>query len=60
MSNVAWCDLNNNIILRLHHIRQNPLYKCQKQAIFTPKQFQMEGTGFKDRYRKFFKGTQAI
>ena len=40
MSNAACCDLNNKIIIsRMHDYCPNPKCKCQKQNIFTPKQF---------------------
>ena len=37
----------------------NPKCKCQKQITFTPKQFQLEGAGFKNTMKKIFKGSQS-
>ena len=60
MSNSAWCDLNKNCpVLKLHDMCHNSECKCQKQIAFTPKQFQLEGNGFKNTMKKFFKGTQT-
>ena len=55
MPNIAWCDLNNNNILRLHDYCPNPKCKCQKQITVTPKQFQMEGSGFRNTMKKSIK-----
>ena len=60
MSNSAWCDLNKNCTdLKLHDMCHNPKYKCQKQITFSPKQFQVEGAGFKTKMKKIFKGSQT-
>ena len=49
MSNSAWCDLNKNCtVLKLHDMCHNPKCNCQKQITFTPRQFQLEGNGFKN------------
>ena len=37
----------------------NPNCNCQKQITFTPKQFRLEGHGFKNAMKKFFKGSQS-
>ena len=37
----------------------NPKCKCQKQITFTPKQFELEGSGFKNTMKKFFEGPQT-
>ena len=37
----------------------NPKCNCQKQITFTPKQFQLEGNGFKNTMKKIFKGSQT-
>ena len=59
MSNSAWCDLNKNFtVLKLQDMCHNPKCKCQKQIIFTPKRFQLEGAGYKSTMKKFFKGSQ--
>ena len=53
MSNSAWCDLNKNCtLLKLHDMCHNPKCKCQKQTIFTPKQFQLEGGSIKSKLQK--------
>ena len=50
MSNSAWCDLNKNCtVLKLHDKCHNSKGKCQKQITFSPKQFQLEGAGFKKK-----------
>ena len=60
MSNSAWCDLNKNCtVLKLHDMCHNPKCKCQKQITFSPKQFQLEGAGFKNTFKKIFKGSQT-
>ena len=37
----------------------NPKCECQKQFTFSPKQFQLEGAGFKNTMKKNFKGSQT-
>ena len=60
MSNAAWCDLNKNCtVLKLHDMCHNPKCKCQKQITFSPKQYQLEGAGFKNTMKKIFKGSQT-
>ena len=60
MSNSAWCDLNKNCtVLKLHDFCHNPKCKCQKQITFSPFQFEMEGSGFKNTMKKTFKGSQT-
>ena len=60
MSNSAWCDLNKNCtVLKLYDMCHNPKCKCQKQIIFGPNQFQLEGAGFKNTMKKIFKGSQT-
>ena len=59
MSNSAWCGLNKNCtVLKLHDMCPNPKCKCQKQITFSPKQFQLEGAGFKNTMKKN-KGSQV-
>ena len=59
MSNSAWCDLNKNCtVLKLHDMCHNPKCKCQKQITFTPKQFQLEGAGFKNTMKKNLKAVR--
>ena len=58
MSNSAWCDLNGKVdTLKLHDPLKNPLCKCQKQITFIPRQFQFEGSGFRNIMKNFFEGT---
>ena len=61
MSNSAWCDLikKNCTVLKLHDMCHNPKCKCQKQVTFSPNQFQLEGSGFKNTMKKIFKGSQT-
>ena len=60
MSNSAWCDLNKNwTVLKLHDMCQNPKSKCQKQITFSPNQFQLEGSGFKNKLKSIFRGTKT-
>ena len=59
MSNIAWCDLKNDNIKRLHDFCPNPRSKCRNQITFTPKQFQLEGAGFKNTMKKIFRGCQT-
>ena len=60
MSNSAWCDLNKSCtVLKLHDLCHNPKCKCQKQITFSPNQFQLEGSGFKNKLKSIFRGTQT-
>ena len=60
MSNSALFDINKNCtVLKLHDMCHNPKCKCQKQIIFTPNQFQLEGAGFKNTMKKIFKGSHT-
>ena len=60
MSNLAWCDLNKNCtMLKLHDMCHNPKCNCQKQITFSPRQFQLEGAGFKNTMKNLFKGSQT-
>ena len=61
MSNSAWCDLNKNCtVLKLHDMCHNPKCRCQKQITFTPKQFQLEGPGFKNTIKKFLRDVKQL
>ena len=60
MSNVAWCDSNNIFILRLHDYCPNPKCKCPKQNTFTPKQLQMEGSGFENTITNFQRKSERL
>ena len=60
MSKSAWCDLNKNCtVLNLHDMCHNPKCKRQKQITFSPRQFQLEGNGFKNTMKKIIKGSQT-
>ena len=60
MSNSAWCDLNKVCtVLKLHDMCHNLKCKCQKQITFSPRQFQLEGSGFKNTMKRIFKGSQT-
>ena len=57
MSNSAWFDLNRICtVLKLHDMCHNRKCNCQKQFTFGPKQFQLEGAGFKKTMKNRFKG----
>ena len=60
MTNSAWCDLNKSCtVLKLHDMCHNPKCNFQKQITFSPRQFQLEGNGFKNTMKKVFKGSQT-
>ena len=60
LSNTAWCDLNSKSdLLKLHDKCANSKCSCQKMITLTPRQLQMEGSGFKSKLQKNFKGTQS-
>ena len=42
-------------MLKLHDLCSKPKCKTQKQITFAPRQFQLEGSGFKNIMRKVFK-----
>ena len=46
-----------NDTLKLHDVCRDPKSKCQKQVAFTPRQFQLEGSGIKKTYRSFLRRT---
>ena len=49
ISKSAWCDLNTKDgTLKLHDMCPKPKCKSPKLVTFTPNQFQLEGTGFKN------------
>ena len=53
MSNSAWCALNKCCtVLNLQDMCRNPKFNCQKQITFTPRQFQLVGSGFKSTMKK--------
>ena len=59
MSNSAWCDLNKNCRVLKLYMCHNPKFNCEKQTTFIPKQFQLEGNGFKNTMKKKFEGSQT-
>ena len=57
MSVSARCDFNGNCtVLKLHDKCRKPECNCQDQITFTPKQYMLEGNGFKNTMKKIFKG----
>ena len=55
VSNSAWCDLKKNCtVSKLHDMCRNPNCNCQKEIIFTPKQFQLENGSIKCKLQKNF------
>ena len=58
MSNSAWCDLNSKCDNSKLHDR---CAKCNSQKLisFTPRQYMLEGAGFKNTMKKIFKGSQT-
>ena len=53
MSSSAWCDLKTKGVRRyFHDLCHNPKRNYQKQLTFSPKQFQLEGAGFKKTMEK--------
>ena len=61
MSNSAWYDLNSRgDIRKVHDMCPNAKCKCQKQITFTPKHFQLEIAGFRQKLKqKIFTDTQT-
>ena len=56
ISNSAWCDLKKSFaVLKLRYMCHSPKCNCQKQLTFSPRQFQMEGNGFKKTMKKDLK-----
>ena len=58
MSNSAWSDLNRDGTFFWNDICPNSKWNCQKQITFTPKQYQLEGNGFKNKLKKMSKGAE--
>ena len=59
VSNSAWFELNKNCnVLKLHYMCHIRKCNCQKQITFTPKQYMLEGNGFKNTMKKIIKGSQ--
>ena len=53
MSNSARYALNKNFsVLKLHDMCHNPKCSCQKQITFTPRQYMLEGNGFRSTMKK--------
>ena len=54
LSKSAWWDLKKKgTVLKLEDICHNPNCNCQKQITFTPKQYRLEGNGFKNTIKKY-------
>ena len=53
-------NLNNYNKLRLHCFCPNHKFKGQKQITVTPKQFQMDGAGFKKQWKQFSKVVRKL
>ena len=61
MSNSAWCGLKKDcIVLKLHDLCHNPQCKCQKQTIFSRRQFHLEGNGFKNTMKKILRNLKQL
>ena len=61
MSISAWCDLNKSCtVLKLHYMCHNPKCNCQNQITFTPKQYMLEGNGFKNDMKKKLKDHKLL
>ena len=59
MSNSVYCDLNSKRdMLKVTAICPNVKCICQKQNSFIPRQFQIEGIGYKDTRKRLLKGSQ--
>ena len=59
LTNLSWCDLGSKSNLpKLHGMCFNPKRKCQKHTKFKPKDFQLEGAGFKNTMKKIVKGSE--
>ena len=55
MSHQAWCYLNNKgEVLKGHDMCPNSKGTCQKRITFSPRQFQLEGAGFKKNITRIF------
>ena len=44
----------------LHDMCYNPKCNCQKQLTFNPRQFQLEGSGFKNTMKKFLRDLKQL
>ena len=54
MSISAWRDFNKICTaLKSHDMCHNPNCNCQNQITFSPRQFQLEGNGFKNTIKKY-------
>ena len=59
MSNLSWCDLNNKGSLsEVHNMCTNPNRKFQKHIFFTPNQFQLEESDFKNTMKDILQHSQ--
>ena len=56
MSNSAWCDLNKKCtVLKLYDMCHNHKCERQKQKTFSPRQFELEGNGFKNTMKNILR-----
>ena len=61
MSNSAWCDLKSKVdALKLQDLCYITKCESQKQITFTPRQFQLEGAGFKNTMKKYSKEVKKL
>ena len=61
MSNPAKCGLTTKAdILNLHDFCHGPECKSQKHTTFTPRQFQLDGSGFRNTMKIIFEGNEKI
>ena len=59
MSSTAWTDLNSKgDILKLHNLCGKDGCKCQRNVCFTSKQFEVEGSEFKNTMKEPLEGSQ--
>ena len=57
----AWCHLNaKRDTLKLHDMCSNPECKCQKKITFTPREFQHDGAGFRNKMKKTFRAGERV
>ena len=56
---MVWFKSKICTVWKLHDMCHNPKCNCQKQINFSPRQFQLEGNGFKNTMIKTFKGSQT-
>ena len=61
ISKTAWIDLNSKWdILNLHDLCGKDVCKYPKTICYTPKQFEMEGAGFKKKRKRYSKVVRKL